>query len=347
MQIHVCEECGSAYTNKEIYRRHLAIVHSKKGFSVGNNNGKEAKYPGIYPGSYGAMVSMNKTNSKDINNNNIKKRIDVPRQSIDPYEPKERRISTSLIQGIASQRLAEYVKNTGTKLVSEDPKTISNCPVENLDNKKVAKDKYSRSDILTDIVNSLNLIDLETAKLSQLPYILNLQLEVSMGQLTNWCNQVEKYIEIKRNKSGLFRFKKLGLLNSFENILTQSREFINNTLKPEVKKASAVCAILEQQSKDVEDLRKTANKFLKSGKYSIDEIDTLNIKYKNMCNTFIRKVKVDNKSMIFWNTAIKDVDTQINYLTKSFNEHLEILSKEFSSKVIFTLFLPNPILELE
>lgn len=228
---------------------------------------------------------------------------------------------------------------TGSTLAKEIPK--SNPPKEE---KQANNDPEKKPIKLDEISKSLLSVHLDIVKLSQIPPILGLQLEVSMGQLTNWCNQVEKYIEIKGQKKGLFRAKKKALLSNFEKVLLQSREYINNTLRPEVKKCSAICSLLEQQFNEVESIRTKVNNMTKNGSYSSSESSELVTKYEEVSKTFLREIVHNNKKTLFWNATVEEINKQVKEMVKMFNEQIDMLSTEFDSKMIFTLFLPQKVI---
>ncbi|KAJ1613756.1 coiled coil-containing protein [Cryptosporidium canis] len=339
-QIFVCEECGSAYTGREIYGRHLEIAHNKK---IGarkiienaKSKSENVKSAPTFVESY--LPSKSNKDGKDTNTKN--QRADFPRVSIDPFEPKEKNIIEEVGRGVAAERLAQYLNATGSSLAKEIPKRSPTS-----DGKANNKNSETIPTSLEEISKKLLPIHLDMVKLSQIPPILGLQLEVSMGQLTNWCNQVEKYIEVKGQKKGLFRAKKRALLSNFEKILVQSREYINNTLRPEVKKCSAICSLLEQQFNEVESIRTNVNVMINSGSYSKNEISELATKYDEISKTFLREIVHNNKKALFWNATVDEIYNQVKEMTNLFNEQIDMLSKEFDSKMIFTLFLPQKVI---
>ncbi|KAK6589568.1 hypothetical protein RS030_203120 [Cryptosporidium xiaoi] len=337
-KIFVCEECGSAYTSKDIYSRHLEVAHSKKTFtkkiiesskSKPENVKNAPNYGGAYTQSY-----LKKDDNKQT------KRADFPRVSIDPFDPKEKVIE-EITQGIASERLAKYLEATGSALAKEIPK-LSTLPTM-----KKAETSSKPTDCINEISKNLLPIHLDMVKLSQIPPILGLQLEVSMGLLTNWCNQVEKYIQLKGNKKGLFRARKKALLANFEKVLVRCRGYINNSLRPEVKKCTSICTLLEQQFNEVEGIRSKVNLMIKTGSYSSEEASEIYKKYQEISKTFLREITVDNKKVLFWNATVNEIHNQVKEMTNSFNEQIDSISDEFSSKVIFTLFLPQKVIYLE
>ncbi|OII74991.1 uncharacterized protein cubi_03101 [Cryptosporidium ubiquitum] len=339
-QIFICEECGSAYTGRELYSHHLEIVHKKKTNARKIIETAKAKSGNVtsaptYVESY--LSSKTIKDGKDPNNKNQK--ADFPRVSIDPFEPKEKKYIEEIGRGVAAEKLAQYLNATGSSLAKEIPK--SSPPKEG---KPANKDSEKKSMRLDEISKSLLSVHLDMVKLSQIPPILGLQLEVSMGQLTNWCNQVEKYIEVKGQKKGLFRAKKKVLLSNFEKVLLQSREYINNTLRPEVKKCSAICSLLEQQFNEVESIRTKVNTMIKSGSYSSSESSELVSKYDEISKTFLREIVHNNKKALFWNATVEEIHNQVKEMIRMFNEQIDMLSTEFNSKMIFTLFLPQKVI---
>ncbi|KAL5367749.1 coiled coil-containing protein [Cryptosporidium parvum] len=338
-QIFVCEECGSAYTGREIYSRHLEIAHKKKTNVrkiIENAKSKAGNVTSAPTFVESYLPSKNK-DGKDSNTKN--QRADFPRVSIDPFDPKEKNFIEEIGHGVAAERLAQYLNATGSSLAKEIPK--SNVPKAE---KSASKKPEDKSISLDEISKSLLPIHLDIVKLSQIPPILGLQLEVSMGQLTNWCNQVEKYIEIKGQKKGLFRAKKKSLLANFEKVLVQSREYINNTLRPEVKKCSAICSLLEQQFNEVESIRTKVNNMSRSGSYSATETSELVSKYNEISKTFLREIVHNNKKILFWNATVEEIHNQVKEMVNLFNEQIDMLSREFNSKMIFTLFLPQKVI---
>lgn len=318
----------------------MEIVHKKKTNTrkiienAKNKSGNVTSAP-TYVESY--------LSSKSYKDQSMKKdqKVDFPRVSIDRFEPREKNFVDEIGKGVAAERLTQYLNATGSSLAKEIPKTTSSpTGGENTKSKKTE----SSPTLLEDISKRLLPVHLDMVKLSQIPPILGLQLEVSMGQLTNWCNQVEKYIEVKGKKKGLFRAKKKSLLSNFEKVLAQSREYINNTLRPEVKKCSAICSLLEQQFNEVESIRTKVNLMTKSGSYSKTEISELVDKYEEISKTFLREIVHKNKKVLFWNATVEEIYNQVKEMTNLFNEQIDMLSKEFDSKIIFTLFLPQKVI---
>ncbi|KAF7455923.1 Zinc finger C2H2 type domain containing protein [Cryptosporidium felis] len=336
-QIFVCEECGSAYTGREIYSRHLELVHGKKTNTKKVLESSKTKGDNLSnaPSYFGSYLPKSKKDEESKKG----QKVDFPRVSIDPFEPKEKKPIEEITQGIAAERLAQYLSATGSSLAKEIPKHSSS-----IKNVSGVNKNSENSPSLEEISKKLLPIHLDMPKLSQIPPILGLQLEVSMGQLTNWCNQVEKYIEIKSQKRGLFRAKKKSLLANFEKVLVQSREYINNSLRPEVKKCSAICTLLEQQFNEVESIRTRVNSMIKSGSYSSSEVSELLSKYEEISKTFLREININGKKILFWNATVDEIYKQVKEMTNLFNEQVITLTREFESKMIFTLFLPQKVI---